>query len=154
VIASLPIRTHLSDRWLGSVLLGVVLALAHLAWFSLNSDKLGDPIADVFHVALIGLAVLGWSLVVACGVICLATSHTPRIGIAGIAAASAAAAAITALCLLANTASGDYLGMASSGVAAIASGFVWMTPTTTPYSTRASSITASNTFARIGFTES
>lgn len=93
-----------SMAW-SSVLLGVVLALAHLAWFSFNDER---PTIDAGYVALSGLAVLGWSLVVACGVLCLSTGHPPRLGLAGLAAASAALAAAIALVLLAVTASGDY----------------------------------------------
>lgn len=88
-----------------SVLLGVVLALAHLAWFSLNSDI---STVDAGHAALAGLAVLGWSLVVACGVLGLVTGHPPRLGLSGVAAAAAALAAVIALVLLVLTASGDY----------------------------------------------
>lgn len=89
-----------------SALLGIVLALAHIAWFSLNSDKLGMPTAHASYVALTGLAVLGWCLVSACGVLSLATGHPPRQGLARVTAASAVLAAAIALALLAVTASG------------------------------------------------
>jgi hypothetical protein len=91
-----------------SVLLGVVLALAHVAWFSLSNDKLGKPTVGAAYVALTGLAVLGWSLVSACGVLGLATGRPPRLGLACTPAASAALAAAIALVLLAVTASGGY----------------------------------------------
>jgi hypothetical protein len=93
-----------SMAW-SSVLLGVVLALAHLAWFSLNSDR---ATVDAGYVVLAGLAVLGWSLVVACGVLGLVTGRPPRPGLPGVAAVSAALAAAIALVLLALTASGGY----------------------------------------------
>lgn len=89
-------------------MIGVVLALAHVAWFLLSSDKLGRPTVGAGYVALIGLAVLGWCLVCTCGVLSLATGHPPRRGLAGVTAASAALAAAIALVLLAVTASGDY----------------------------------------------
>ena len=91
-----------------SVLLGVVLALAHVAWFLLGSDKLGNPTVDAGYAALAGLAVLGWSLVSACGVLALATGRPPRLGLAGVTAGAPALAAAIALVLLAVTASGDY----------------------------------------------
>lgn len=91
-----------------SVFLGLVLALAHVAWFSLSNDKLGKPTVGAGFMALTGLAVLGWGLVIACGVLGLATGHPPRRGLAGTAAASAAIAAAIAVVLLAVTASGGY----------------------------------------------
>lgn len=96
-----------SMAW-SSVLLGVVLALAHLAWFSLNSDTLGTPTMDTGYAAVTGLAVLGWSLVVACGALGLATGRPPFLGLAAIAAASAALVAAIAIVLLAVTATGNY----------------------------------------------
>lgn len=89
-------------------MLGIVLALAHVAWFSLSSDQLGKPRVGAGHVVLTGLAVLGWSLVGACGVLCLATGRPPRLRLAGVSAASAALAAAIALVLLALSASGGY----------------------------------------------
>lgn len=96
-----------SMAW-SSVLLGVVLALAHLAWFSLNSDTLGTPAMDTGYAAVTGLAVLGWSLVVACGALSLATGKPPFLGLAAIAAASATLVAAIAIVLLAVTATGNY----------------------------------------------
>lgn len=78
-----------SMAW-SSVLLGVVLALAHVAWFSLSNDKIGKPAVGAAYVALTGLAVLGWSLVSACGVLGLATGLPPRLGLACTPAASSA----------------------------------------------------------------
>lgn len=91
-----------------SVLLGVVLASAHFAWFALNGDRLGRPTADGAYLALTGLAALGWLLVVGCGLRGLVTGQPPGRGHAGLAAASAGAAAVIALGLLVLTASGDF----------------------------------------------
>ena len=63
---------------------GVVLAVAHVAWFSLSSEGLGKSLmVDAGYVALTGQAILGWSLVSACGVLGLVAGRPPRLGLAG-----------------------------------------------------------------------
>lgn len=96
-----------SMAW-SSVLLGLVLALAHVAWFSLNDDRLGEATADSAYVALTGLAVLGWLLVITCGALALATGRAPHPALAGSAAGAGAVAALLAVMLLALTSSGDH----------------------------------------------
>ncbi len=96
-----------SMAW-SSVLLGVALAAAQVAWSGLNDDRLGRPAADGAYLALTGLAVLAWLLVVGCGLIALVSGRLPGRGFAAVAAASAGLAAVIALVLLALTASGDY----------------------------------------------